>query len=55
MVLALRPSWTGILEIKPLQLLGDASYSLYLLHSLMIGIYLQSISGDAQSGFVRAA
>jgi peptidoglycan/LPS O-acetylase OafA/YrhL len=43
--LALRPSWAGILEIKPMQLLGDSSYSLYLLHSLMIGIYFNPYGG----------
>jgi len=37
--LALRPSWVRVFELKPLQLLGDASYSLYLLHSLMVAIY----------------
>jgi peptidoglycan/LPS O-acetylase OafA/YrhL len=34
--LALRPSWTGLLENRLLVLLGDASYSLYLLHSIVI-------------------
>ncbi len=37
--LALRPRWAKVVEIKPLVLLGDASYSLYLLHSWMIAIY----------------
>jgi peptidoglycan/LPS O-acetylase OafA/YrhL len=37
--LALRPRWTSFLEIKPLVLLGDASYTLYLLHSVILGIY----------------
>ncbi len=38
--LALRPGWVKIiLETKPLVLLGDSSYSLYLLHSLLVAIY----------------
>jgi peptidoglycan/LPS O-acetylase OafA/YrhL len=34
--LALRPNWTTFLENRVLVLLGDASYSLYLLHSVVI-------------------
>lgn len=34
--LALRPRWAGFLETGTLVLLGDASYSLYLLHSTTI-------------------
>lgn len=34
--LALRPEWTAFLENRILVLLGDASYSLYLLHSIVI-------------------
>jgi peptidoglycan/LPS O-acetylase OafA/YrhL len=34
--LALRPRWSSILETPALVLLGDASYSLYLLHSTVI-------------------
>jgi len=34
--LALQPRWTSFLENRFLVLLGDASYSLYLLHSLII-------------------
>jgi peptidoglycan/LPS O-acetylase OafA/YrhL len=34
--LALRPRWSSILETRALVLLGDASYSLYLLHSTVI-------------------
>jgi peptidoglycan/LPS O-acetylase OafA/YrhL len=33
---ALQPKWTSFLALPPLVLLGDASYSLYLLHSLII-------------------
>jgi peptidoglycan/LPS O-acetylase OafA/YrhL len=38
---ALRPRWTQFLENKVLVLLGDASYSLYLLHTLAIGAFFQ--------------
>jgi len=34
--IALRPRWAGFLQSPPLVLLGNASYSLYLLHSLII-------------------
>ena len=34
--LALRPRWSSFLESPMLVLLGDASYSLYLLHSIVI-------------------
>jgi peptidoglycan/LPS O-acetylase OafA/YrhL len=37
--LALRPGWASVFETKPLVLLGDASYSLYLLHATIIGIF----------------
>ena len=39
--LALRPSWTRVLEFWPLVLLGDASYSFYLLHANLIGMVFQ--------------
>ncbi len=39
--LALRPAWTKVLEIKPLVLLGEASYSFYLLHSNFLGWFFQ--------------
>ena len=37
--LALRPEWISFLEVRPLVLLGDASYTLYLLHSFILGVY----------------
>jgi peptidoglycan/LPS O-acetylase OafA/YrhL len=37
--LALRPRWSAVLEISPLVLLGEASYSLYLLHSFILSVY----------------
>jgi peptidoglycan/LPS O-acetylase OafA/YrhL len=39
--LALRPAWSRFLEFWPLVLLGDASYSFYLLHSNLIGMVFQ--------------
>jgi peptidoglycan/LPS O-acetylase OafA/YrhL len=43
---ALRPNWSAVLEFKPLVLLGDASYSLYLLHSMIVWIYFNPIPGQ---------
>jgi peptidoglycan/LPS O-acetylase OafA/YrhL len=34
--LALGPSWTNLLKSRPLVVLGDASYSLYLLHNFVL-------------------
>ena len=34
--LALRPHWAAVLEVKWLVILGEASYSLYLLHSMVL-------------------
>jgi len=42
---ALRPNWGAILETL-LVLCGDASYSLYLLHSMIIGMYFHSTTGQ---------
>jgi peptidoglycan/LPS O-acetylase OafA/YrhL len=39
--LALRPRWAGFLETGPLVLLGDASYSLYLLHSTVMSTFAE--------------
>lgn len=38
--LALRPRWIAFLEHRWLVLLGDSSYSLYLLHALILGTIL---------------
>ena len=35
---ALLPSWTRVFEFAPLVLLGDASYSFYLVHSNLLGM-----------------
>lgn len=37
--LAMRPSWMSWMEFKPLVVLGNASYSLYLLHSFVLSSY----------------
>jgi peptidoglycan/LPS O-acetylase OafA/YrhL len=37
--LALRPAWMRWMEAQPLILLGNASYSFYLLHSFVFGAY----------------
>jgi peptidoglycan/LPS O-acetylase OafA/YrhL len=44
--LALQPSWLRFLRWSPLVLLGDASYSLYLLHSTIMGMYFLGNSGQ---------
>jgi peptidoglycan/LPS O-acetylase OafA/YrhL len=41
--LALRPAWMSWMEIRPLVLLGNASYSLYLLHSFVLGVYFMPV------------
>jgi peptidoglycan/LPS O-acetylase OafA/YrhL len=43
---ALRPNWAALLENRVLVLCGDASYSLYLLHSMIIGMYFHNTSGQ---------
>src|SRR5579859_1684029 len=43
---ALRPNWGALLDWKPLEFLGDASYSLYLLHSFIMGPFFYTQSGD---------
>jgi peptidoglycan/LPS O-acetylase OafA/YrhL len=42
--LALQPKWAAFLEMPGLVLLGDASYSLYLLHSIVIGKAFDAMS-----------
>jgi peptidoglycan/LPS O-acetylase OafA/YrhL len=37
--LALRPRWSAILDNRALVLFGDASYSLYLLHQVVIPMF----------------
>ncbi len=39
--LALRPNWSAFLEFRWLKLLGEASYSFYLVHALIIVIFFQ--------------
>ena len=43
---ALRPRWSAVMENRPLILCGDASYSLYLLHSMIMGMYFHSTTGQ---------
>ncbi len=43
---ALRPKWGALLESRLLVICGDASYSLYLLHSMIIGMYFHSTTGQ---------
>lgn len=43
---ALRPDCSTILENRWLVLCGDASYSLYLLHSMIVGMYFHSTTGQ---------
>jgi peptidoglycan/LPS O-acetylase OafA/YrhL len=42
---ALRPAWGAPLAWKPLVFLGDASYSLYLLHSFFLGPFFYTQTG----------
>ena len=37
--LAMRPHWSNFLNFAPLVLLGNASYSLYLLHNFVLSVY----------------
>jgi peptidoglycan/LPS O-acetylase OafA/YrhL len=46
---ALRPNWGTILENRLLVLCGDASYSLYLLHSMIVGIYFHDTTGRVRN------
>jgi peptidoglycan/LPS O-acetylase OafA/YrhL len=46
---ALRPKWGAILENRLLVLCGDASYSLYLLHSMIIGMYFHTTTGQLRN------
>jgi peptidoglycan/LPS O-acetylase OafA/YrhL len=48
--LALQPRWVALLNVRPMVLLGDASYSLYLLHSTILGMYFF----DPKSGGIRS-
>jgi peptidoglycan/LPS O-acetylase OafA/YrhL len=44
--LALQPRWTAFLRWSPLVLLGNASYSFYLLHSNIMGMYFFGTTGQ---------
>jgi peptidoglycan/LPS O-acetylase OafA/YrhL len=43
---ALRPRWAAVMNWKPLVFLGDASYSLYLLHSFFLGPFFFTQTGE---------
>lgn len=43
---ALRPRWGTFMDNRLLVLAGDASYSLYLLHSMIIGMYFHNMKGQ---------
>jgi peptidoglycan/LPS O-acetylase OafA/YrhL len=43
---ALRPRWGAVLESRFLVLCGDASYSLYLLHSMIMGMFFHTATGQ---------
>jgi peptidoglycan/LPS O-acetylase OafA/YrhL len=43
---ALRPRWSALLDNRLLVLCGDASYSLYLLHSMIMGMYFHTSTGQ---------
>jgi peptidoglycan/LPS O-acetylase OafA/YrhL len=47
--IGLRPRWLTFLEFKPLVLLGEASYSFYLLHSTAIGMYFFTPQGTVRA------
>lgn len=51
--LALRPSWSRVLDVKPLVLLGEASYSFYLLHSNLLGWIFQPTGQPLHPSFGR--
>jgi peptidoglycan/LPS O-acetylase OafA/YrhL len=42
--LALRPRWTSFLEFRWLLLLGESSYAFYLLHVMVLGMFLFPIT-----------
>jgi peptidoglycan/LPS O-acetylase OafA/YrhL len=53
--LALRPSWSRILELGPLVLLGEASYSFYLLHANLLGWVFQPTGQPLHPSAARMA
>ena len=46
---ALRPNWAALLENRLLVLCGDASYSLYLLHAMIVAFYFHSATGQLRN------
>jgi peptidoglycan/LPS O-acetylase OafA/YrhL len=43
---SLRPRWSAVLDKRLLVFCGDASYSLYLLHSMIMGMYFHTSTGQ---------
>jgi peptidoglycan/LPS O-acetylase OafA/YrhL len=50
--LALKPAWMKWMEVKPLILLGNASYSFYLLHSFVLAAYFMPLGELKPYGFL---
>ena len=55
--IATQPAWTRLLAIKPLILLGEASYSLYLLHTfpLALMVFVFHLGGSPHVALILAA
>jgi peptidoglycan/LPS O-acetylase OafA/YrhL len=49
--LALKPAWMRWMEAQPLIVLGNASYSFYLLHSFVLGWYFMPVGELKPYGF----
>jgi len=53
--LALQPAWMAWMQVKPMILLGNASYSLYLLHGFVLGVYFMPMGTLKPFGLVGTA
>ena len=52
---ALNPKWLSVLESKFFILLGEASYSFYLLHSFLVSVYFMPMGKLRPTGIVGTA